>query len=118
MAGIITRPMKDFHGPGAMRFHRARNPKPPEFNLIHKWNLSIEEANSLDIYEVAKYSLDYLNYQLALHNGMIWYKGDTFIPIYQNCARINLVDSSYYISFRKNKNISVCIVQPVRLGLT
>lgn len=119
----FTNPTK-YHNPNqanTMSNHRKNNPKPIEFDLIHKWDLSEEQRALLDDYTLIKRNASTILSNFHMNVGMyrICLAGQDHqcIPIFRNCSRseLNRVNSwnMYWISVRIFGDKKYAIIQPV-----
>lgn len=96
-----------------MSDHRTRNPKPPLFDIVHKWNLPDTTISELLYYKLQSIPAHSLNSWLRHDSGLLGREKQNilFVPIYQNTSRQQiLIDAKhcqgarYYLSFRATKD--------------
>lgn len=123
VADLSTFPSIDLT-PSPMSQFRIKHPKPPLFDLIHKWNLSEDQINSLDLYKYKEMCGVSLKDKLNKDKGRIkqfWPIVGltiTYVPIYMNCTRQDInhyrYGDRYHLSFRSTKcGQHIVLIQPV-----
>lgn len=114
-----------FTPPITMAEHRAANPKPPLFDLIHRWNLSQAQQNTLEFYKLHSMSAAQLEIHLRNNDSKVYHSDEprlVFIPIYQNTTRQQIkydatggnYTKKYYLSFRSVGNTNIVLIQRSR----
>lgn len=90
-------------------------------SLLHTWNLPKEIKDQCSIYELRAMYASQIAENLKHHTGFIGFKGKSFVPVYQNCSRMDIgIQSScatpdaykYYISFRQYGALQFALIQP------
>lgn len=114
-----------FTPPITMAEHRAANPKPPLFDLLHRWNLSQAQQNTLEFYKLHSMSAAQLEIHLRNNDSKVYHSDEprmVFIPIYQNTTRQQIkydatggnYTKKYYLSFRSVGNTNIVLIQRSR----
>lgn len=99
--------------------YSSSSPKPLSVYMISKWNLLEKHREMLDLYKLAEVDAAALNLELIQQKGVITLHGVPYAPVYQQCSRDHIRANahkgsgvSYWLSFRKTKDLAVVLIQP------
>lgn len=88
--------------------------------LMHTWNLPVSIQQKLKVYELRAMYASQIQENLKHHTGLFGFKGKTYVPIYQNCSRMEIGRQAnsatpaaykYYVSFREYGAIRIALIQ-------